>query len=120
MLSKIKIEITKIETDDRLLWSQLIVGGIGSTARTLETEEILIELIQWMGQQSKVGIILAKVSLRLIAAFEPFIIDTEAVCRSNLEILVDRTDYFPVQKFSDFLISKKISITSRYKNFPIF
>ncbi|XKL63240.1 hypothetical protein PGB90_005604 [Kerria lacca] len=78
-----------------LTFEKIVVGGINSIINVLEYENVCIELIQWTSYQSKLGVILAKFTERIITFFEPFILSKNVSHSSDVDILVNRTDYFP-------------------------
>lgn len=66
-------------------------------AEMLQTEEIHIDLIQWMAFHSKFGVVLAKYNQHLSEMFEPFIVDEMISIVANVDLLTNRTEYFPVR-----------------------
>ncbi|XP_065204956.1 uncharacterized protein LOC135834902 [Planococcus citri] len=91
---------------EKLSFQKVVVGGVESIADLLDTEEVQIELIQWIRFDSKMGVVLAKFSQHLGNLFDSFVIGPEGVSVScKTDMLMRRTEYFPG------IISPKVNAT---------
>lgn len=90
-------------------FQRLIVGSIRSVAEILETEQLTIELIQWMGLYSKLGIVLAKFNQNLADIFQPLIVCEQVPTTIKVDLLTSRTHYFPG------IISPKLHVKISFK-----